>query len=226
MHTDPAPVAAPVVFWLDRERRITEVNDAWEAFASSNGAPDLLRHRVLGAQVRSYVSGDLTRRYIDSLVDATLERVGRVDLPYRCDSPGERRYMRMEVAHEGGGVVRVSHHLLRSEPRHRPVLFVRDLKRSGQSRLRCSMCNLVACGEQWREAEFAGFPLHDGHLVVARVLYGICPRCAGALAALREGGPAARDRPPYGGRDLGWTAAGAAGLGGRAAAPGARAAQG
>ena len=92
------PDAAPVVrYEVDASDTLIGVNDAWQSFAIANGAPHLMRERILGRPLWDFVSDDTTRLVYDVILRHV--RCGaRSRFEYRCDSPDRRRLMQMTIA--------------------------------------------------------------------------------------------------------------------------------
>ena len=84
------------VYRINPDDVIEFVNDAWVRFAVENGTPTLA-HEVIGSSLWNYISGpqvvhlskELLARVRESRCDATI--------PFRCDSPRVRRFMRMKI---------------------------------------------------------------------------------------------------------------------------------
>lgn len=81
---------------IDGDDVIREVNDAWKTFAQENHAEGL-GDEVLGNWLWQYLSGMEVKHLFRVLLDRVREsqEVGRV--PFRCDAPGLRRHMTLEM---------------------------------------------------------------------------------------------------------------------------------
>jgi two-component system CheB/CheR fusion protein len=91
---------------LDASGRITMVNQAWRAFAQSNGDHDLARTGP-GTNYLQVCTGSAPRdaaaqRAFDGLADVLAGRAERFSLRYPCHSPTEQRWFLMHAARMPG----------------------------------------------------------------------------------------------------------------------------
>jgi hypothetical protein len=160
----------PVVYWLDRNDRIVDLNEAWAAFARSNGGEGLEPEAVLGRPLRQFVSGDPTRMWLDAVLALARLKGEPVERAYRCDCPDLQRFMKMRVVPEKGEVLRLEHHLLSSRPRPAVRFIPCSQSVDGKPILRCSICCRIQDGENWREPA----PRQEGPYLV---VYTVCSEC-------------------------------------------------
>lgn len=160
---------------VDREDRIVAVSEDWDAFAYANGGAGALGSRVLGRRLNDFLAGDTTRMYVAAAIQAARVLGRPRTLPYRCDSPHERRRFQMTLTPGADGTVTVSHALLDCVPRSpKPALAAAGW--------RCSQCLAVRVegGTEWLDT------------APPRALrgYEICPACerrsAGETTKTRE----------------------------------------
>jgi len=157
---------------------VEHVNDAWEPFAQANGAPGLSPRRVVGESIWSFVHGS-TVQHLWQLVfgRARVERKALL-LPYRCDGPGVRRYLEMELVAPDGVSVVCTSRTMREEPRPVVQMLLGDGERSGESLIVCSWCNRAQLHRTWVEIEQAIDELHlFGVARPPSISHGICDRC-------------------------------------------------
>lgn len=155
---------------LDAEDRIVELSADWDAVALAHGGDAAASHAILGRRLDEFLSGDATRMFVRAAVQAARIRPGARVLPYRCDTPQERRRFDMVlVADEGGGVT-VEHRLTELLPRssrapRAPAAF---------AGLRCSQCLAIrrVGRSDWEDCS------DPGDAPLAR---DVCPACARAL---------------------------------------------
>lgn len=162
------PAAPEVVYWLDAADRILRVSPGWDVFARANGGEALLGEAVLGQPLRRFVSGDPTRMWLDAVLSLARLKGAAVERAYRCDCPDMKRFMRMQVVPEPGGVLRLEHRILSVEPRE-PVHFVPWRGGQGRPVARCSLCCRIQQDGQWTEAA----PCSEAYPVI----YTVCPEC-------------------------------------------------
>lgn len=158
---------APVVYSIDSDNLITDVNAAWGDFLSENseiGAPD-----ILGRSLLDFVSGKVTRQFWLRQFDLARER-GALSVEYRCDAPGLKRWMRMELRRIEGNGLRIFNELLASEKRPAPVYFLPATQRGKDTFICCSLCSRIKDADRWCEP--------DGRVSTYRVTYGLCQDCA------------------------------------------------
>lgn len=168
---DPSAEEPGLTFYLvDRRNVVVEVGPDWDAIAGeAGGAPGALRAQVLGQPLLRFMVGDSTRMFVQAALDAARLGGRPRSLPYRCDSPSERRRFEMLIQPLEAGEVRVEHRWLGSEARRPGGLQAGLLQRVGW---RCSQCLRVRLrgSPEWVEL--------DGHAPLAQDL---CGRCAAQL---------------------------------------------
>jgi hypothetical protein len=130
-------------YTLDAEDRIDTVSRRWLAFARENGAPELSRQRVIGASLWDFIADDGTRALYRRLFAMARSGNRPLFMPFRCDSPLVRRFMRLEIRHQSAGVLHLRSVLLRAEPRLYLSMLDRHRPRSDQRLTMCSCCKRV-----------------------------------------------------------------------------------
>lgn len=159
---------------LDKGDRITEVGGAWDRMAQENDGGQLCGGSVLGAPLYDFVSGDVSKMFVRTVIDGVRVLQRSRTVSYRCDSPGLRRYMEMTITCEPGGGVLLEHRQLRTEASGRRVDFRLATQPVRQMIVRCSHCNGIKINGAWGEPE-AMMPA--GMAGDIPVIYGVCPRC-------------------------------------------------
>ncbi len=91
LDADPA-----VCFLLDEKLRLAYCNPAWDLFASQNGAPHLLRSKVVGTPVLECSSGRILEYYRSLYEDVLAGREPRSH-DFHCSSSERERLMQMHV---------------------------------------------------------------------------------------------------------------------------------
>lgn len=153
---------------VDASNRIVDVGDAWDEVAESVSAPGAMRERIVGRLLDDFMTGDATKMFVRAALDAARLLSETRVLPYRCDSPAERRRFDMVISLMGQGLVKVDHRLVSVQPRlpqrQRPA--ARPWADS-----RCSQCFAVRLtGGEWVEVE--------GHALLPQ---DVCPNCVRQL---------------------------------------------
>lgn len=81
---------------IDAEDRLISVGSTWDHFAQDNGATNLSGDKIVGRQVWAFFAYPGVRESQQSL-----------EVPFRCDSPTQRRYI------QGEHLPRMSHGICR-----------------------------------------------------------------------------------------------------------------
>ncbi|HMW23069.1 MAG TPA: hypothetical protein PKC59_06505 [Burkholderiaceae bacterium] len=168
--------AEPIASWylIDAQDRIVDLCPEWDQVALLGGARSgSLRDGVIGRPLSRFIADDMTRMYMEALLQSCRLSHRPRNLPYRCDTPDLLREMEMHLQPLPNDQVRVEHRLLKSSPRSsryaaQPMTFGSDRRL-----WRCSMC--LRLGERtpqgrWSEASAAIDPK-------VQVLYTLCPSC-------------------------------------------------
>jgi hypothetical protein len=172
-----SPIQCALCYVIDEQDRICRVSGPWNDFALDNrpqNAPErLMAEQVIGLSLQQFVQDEATRMLVSSVVNSVrlLGKDRQVD--YRCDSPEEKRFMRMRVSLQGNGKVKLCHELLSSEPMAESFA-TEAVAREQAHHNRCSLCNRVEIKGVWLEP--------DDQVLQALpqpcpVYHGICPIC-------------------------------------------------
>lgn len=163
---------------IDGSDRIVSVSPAWLEFARVNDAPGLTEEHVLGRPLFEFITGRETRHVYAMLLERARKTPGAISVEFRCDSPGLRRYMRLEVRARPDGSVRLTGRVLRSEPRDSISLLDISQNRSEEMLTVCSWCKRVLVGGEWLEIEGAVDCLDlFGKACLPQLTHGICEAC-------------------------------------------------
>jgi hypothetical protein len=166
-----------VSYWLDAHDRICKVAGPWDEFARRNDGEEVVTARILGRPLEEFIVGEPTRMYMGVLLDAVRLLGHPVEKEYRCDSPTERRFMRMWISRDGE-YLRVDHWILRTESK--PGSFpVQPADPGRRHLLRCSVCNRYRVGARWVEDQDLPDPTPGESIPV---VYAVCPDCGKDVA--------------------------------------------
>ena len=159
---------------LDAEDSITEVSRGWDDFALENRGEDVVGSYVIGRKLQEFIQGDSTSMWIYSLIETARVKQKEIIRFYRCDSPDEKRYMKMTITPEANGTVAVTSQLLRTEKMKQRIGFVYS---SAASNRKCSICNKISYQDNWLEPDDARVLglLRDDDPVP--VIYSVCNDC-------------------------------------------------
>src|SRR6185436_20078162 len=95
----------PVVYRINAHDELVHVNDAWTAFADDNGAAAQGASHVLGRVLWTFVTDSTTRHIYKRMVDRVRIDGTPIRFQFRCDAPGRRRLLAMEIARADNGSV-------------------------------------------------------------------------------------------------------------------------
>jgi len=171
-----------VIYRVDPQGRLTFVNDGWDAFAVENDAPELLGAAALGRPMADFIAGPETRHIYERILARAREGI-HMTLPFRCDSPTERRHMSLTVAELGQDEVEFRSRLVAVEPRDSVAVLEPDRPRSEQLLTLCSWCNRGRVGDRWAEIEEVVAELRLFEAEVPRLTHGMCPQCVAEVGA-------------------------------------------
>lgn len=173
-----------VRYELDQKDRIVKVGGDWDTFATANGAEELTKDAVIGHPLRRYVLGDVTRMFIDTMLTKVRVTGTPFSVPYRCDSPGTKRFMEMSLFMSSlPGIIVAEHRLVKEQPMPPLSIWAADARANssapGQLFKRCSMCNRLAGRD--------GIPIEPDKLQrpdpgsPLRVIYYVCQACQSSI---------------------------------------------
>jgi hypothetical protein len=141
-------------FTIDRDNHIDYVNQAWIDFAIENGVP-ALPERAIGSDLFSHITGEEVRLLSREICNRVRRRLRPVELTYRCDSPGLRRYLTMRVVPLPGERLEFHNWIVRTEAR--PIVYLLDphTERDNSLVRMCAWCKKVDVNAAWVEVEEA-----------------------------------------------------------------------
>lgn len=142
------------VYHIDSRNRITYLNQGWIDFAQENQAPELKPDTVLGQNLANYIA-DWETRHLYEIVYDRVRRTGQiVQLPFRCDSPGLRRFFQMNIGPLSEGGLKFTVKVIRIEQRHLVALLDNSTERSADHVVICSWCKRVEFpADHWVDLE-------------------------------------------------------------------------
>lgn len=169
---------------IDHQDHLVKVDGGYYRFAEENGwdgAGD-----SLGRTLWDFVAGEELKKLQRMLLRRIRGEVRSVDLPFRCDGPGVRREMDINIAaHSSGRLVRFSARPRSEEqrPQFQPLLSP-DAPRGDETLTMCGWCDRFLVGGEWVEVEEAAARLGLFQLAeLPAISHGICPECTQMLMA-------------------------------------------
>lgn len=162
---------------IDGDDRIVALNANWDAQAQQgDGGPRCTAAAIIGRPLLDFMAGDATHMFMRSALQAVRLLGQTRRLPYRCDSPSQRRRFEMVISPLPAGGVRIEHLLVEQAPR---LPGLQRLARAGHMAAGwcCSQCLSVKLmgASEWLPPEAL-----DTTLLAADV----CPTCQNRLASL------------------------------------------
>ena len=184
MSIELRPATEALRYSIDRDELISSVSAGWTEFAVENGAPQIAADLVLGHLLWEFVSGQATRHVYEQLFEGIRAGGDDVSVPFRCDGPGVRRYMRLLIRDGDDGIDFISY-TLREEERPPLELFRPEAQRSTTLVVACSSCRRIeASSTEWLEAEAAVHVLGIfAEQLPPTLAYSVCSDCREALLA-------------------------------------------
>ncbi len=167
------------VYRIDDQDRINYVNQDWLDFAQQNQAPELIREKVLGEKLERFIA-DWETRHLYEIIYRRIREAGQsFDLPFRCDSAGQRRFFSLHIRARGGsGELEFRSRIERIEKRA-PVQLLRYHDGGNKAfAVICSWCKRLRTGKDtWEEIEEATSISHLFGDDPPDLSHGICPEC-------------------------------------------------
>jgi hypothetical protein len=169
------------IYQVDAKDRITSVDANWVAFAAENGLPALTAEAVTGKSLWDYVSNPTSKQFYKIFM-AEVRKTGRtITVPFRCDSPECRRFMKLAIQSLSHGALEFRSVLIREEPRPRVNLLDPGFPRTEEFLTMCAWCKKVKAPD-WVEAEAAVQQLKFfDQPQLPQITHGICENCIHSL---------------------------------------------
>lgn len=166
---------------IDALDRLTDVDDAWLAFAVENDTTSLTATAVIGKSLWHYIDGPYTRQLYQVLFERVRQTKQTVIIPFRCDSPTLRRDMNLSITPGENNELHFDGTLLRTaETEPNPLLNTRA-RRSQTMLSMCSFCKAVEIHpNEWIQPEIAvaRLKLFD-ESDAPQISHGVCNDCVG-----------------------------------------------
>lgn len=175
----------PVIeYRIDGADRVVSVNDAWTKAAKSDAGPELLPPGILGRSLWEAIGDPTAQQLYGTLVGRVRAGAGPVNLVFRCDTPEQRRLLRLRIAAAGRGIL-FEARFLAVKDRPPVALLSRAARRSRELLRICAWCKRVPMPDgRWVEVEEAmnRLDLLDAP-ALPQLTHGICPACSTVLDA-------------------------------------------
>ena len=171
---------------IDNKDNIRNVSRNWEPFARDNGwGSELSPANVLGYSLWDFIHDSETRHLYKEMFRKV--RTGKLigPIPFRCDSPQERRFLKLVLSPLPGGQIEITSAITRIERREPIKLLDKDIPRSNDLIRICSMCKKISTNHnKWVEIE-EGLrllkPFEDEEM--PKLTHGLCHYCSQMIIA-------------------------------------------
>ena len=182
-----------VIYRIDESDRIVYVNDEWDIFAVENDAKELISENVKNKNLWEYIQGEELVYLYGIIFEKVRRRRIELSFQYRCDSPGKRRYLEMNVAPLKGQMVEIRNPIVKIENRESIDILRNEVKAGDKFIIMCSWCKKVKA-EDWVEVEDAikkyGLFEKDS---LPQITHSICKVCTEKLYMTLKGS----DKQPH-----------------------------
>jgi len=167
---------------IDGNDVITHVDGEWDEFAEDNDARRLDSESIFGTSIWQYFAGE----EVQQLYRQVFRQVRRLQLPasipFRCDSPGKRRFLRLNVDSLPESGLRLTVFTERIEDRSPVALLDSNVSRNSDFIPICGWCKKIRLSDQtWVEVEEAANTLRLFESPLPNLSHGICEDCSDQL---------------------------------------------
>jgi len=160
-----------IAYRVDRADRIVWISESWSRFAAANGWSDA---DVVGSSLWDAVAGRETSLIWHELL-ARARRGVPITVPFRCDSPGARRYLELSITPGGAGEIEFCSSTTDIVERD-PIALVAASYADGEPIRCCSWCKRFDT-RGWVEVEEAVARLGLLEHEARPVTHSLCPDC-------------------------------------------------
>ena len=141
-------MSGSVIYSIDADDRIIEVNGEWGRFASANGGnPDPTA--VIGRRLWDFIVDEGNRSLYQAMVYSVRHKFAPLHIPFRCDSPTVERHMTMTIA--PGDLAEVTFVCAQHYSFDRPPAPVGGLRSETARIVECDDCHRLWTGHGWRD---------------------------------------------------------------------------
>lgn len=168
------------IYQIDANDRIVQISDNWQAFADENSpAQQTDAANVQGSLVWDFIQDIETHYLYQEIFRHIRQGKSFAPIPFRCDSPEERRFMELRFRALPNDQIEVESRILRTEPRPPVKMLMEDTPRSEKFISLCSMCKKIKVAENtWVEIEegVGRLKLFESDKM-PQLTHGLCPDC-------------------------------------------------
>lgn len=168
------------IYQIDRTDTLVSVSDNWCSFADANAWDGSLRPGcVVGHRLWDFIQDMETKHLYQELFKRVRGGLSSRSIPFRCDSPGERRQFELLIEAQPDNHIQITSRILETESRPPVLLLDRTVSRSKKLVTVCSMCKKMKTSqEKWEEIEegLVHLKLFEADRMPL-LTHGLCPAC-------------------------------------------------
>jgi hypothetical protein len=168
------------IYRIDNRDIIVSVSHNWETFARANGwDSECSPENVVGHLLWAFIQDFGTRHLYKELFQRVRTGTPTGPIPFRCDSPQERRFLKLLLSPLPEGQVEIISTIVRTERRDPVRLLDKNMSRSSDFVRICSMCKKIWNRlNKWVEIEEGLAQLKPFEAdEMPRLTHGLCPDC-------------------------------------------------
>ena len=169
-----------LMYQVDAGDTIVCVSDNWASFAEENNwAGEIQPNDVVGHTLWRFIQNEETRHLYQILFKRTREGNPSRPVTFRCDSPGERRFLELKIEALAEKQIKLTSRVVRTESRPEVNLLNSKSSRSTSFITICSMCKKIKTAPgKWVEIEegleqLKIFEAED----IPQLTHGLCEAC-------------------------------------------------
>ncbi len=169
-----------LIYRIDSTDTIVSVSENWSTFADANAWGGLLRPEdVVGHNLWDFIQGSETQYLYREVFKRVREGISSRSIPFRCDSPSEKRYLKLFIVALPEEQIEITSNILQTVPRNPISLLKADKSLSTDFVTVCSMCKKIQVSpRQWTEIEEALAELRLFEVdEMPQLTHGICQSC-------------------------------------------------
>jgi hypothetical protein len=169
------------IYKIDSNDNLLSCSGRWCDFAKQNGAADLCETDSLtGSSIYSFISGYETAHLYNIIINKVRTGNKEISIPFRCDSPGIRRFMQMLIKPLPNNEVAFKNTIIRIEHRKAIKLLDSHSQHTKEQYITiCSYCKKIRINEDvWVSTEegVKRLKIFDQDKQ-PYLTHGICPQC-------------------------------------------------
>ncbi|MCA9410557.1 MAG: hypothetical protein KC931_16335 [Candidatus Omnitrophica bacterium] len=174
-----------ITYTIDSDGKIVSTSLEWDEFAKQNHAPSLCKGAVHGQSIFDFFESREVRDIYRSLLERVCRDRRTIQIPFRCDSPTERRFYNLTIAPPVDGVINMTVSHVQTKERDYCSLLDVTIDREGDLISVCSWCKKFHITNDWVEAEEAVGRLNlFSSAATPRITHSICEDCMESMSEL------------------------------------------